>query len=380
MQFVEPGGSSKKFTYNFDDKTGKTSGEFDLIFESKNSPDGVIQFSPYFNLEFEYTDGQGNNGFAGSCSFDLFLTWEKPGYKYFEKPKRLRKTAKLKCSENSNKKNILESLLYIGCKQASTLGKQKNTQEANEEEILDAIFKEFADCKVNRRRNQFPNNMGYWRGHSKLRSSRKFGAERGLRFLLYYGEARCGEWTTFFLHLALCQGIELKQFVILSGNNPVFDPTKYNNTIFLVKNWKVQDPKPPLPKTSVNAQGNNNPMRFFWDHVFIMFTKGSSLKFYDPSYGLISSNLFSNESVLLNEYTTIALDGVLYVKEDSTTGLKFKEDKHVKDYIDPAKGKASSDKYKYKTVAKNMEECLEILIIDHENNLQKQIVKKKETL
>ncbi len=171
-----------KFSYDFDAQVGKAGGEFDLTFESKNIPDGFIQFSPYFTLTFEYSDGAGNSGIAGTCAFDLFLTWETPKYRLFEVSNL---TMQLKCNENGNKRNILESLLYIGCKQADRLGKQKVEREENEEHILDNIFNEFTNCRVNRRRNQLANYMGYWRGHSKALSSQEFSDLRSLRFLLH---------------------------------------------------------------------------------------------------------------------------------------------------------------------------------------------------
>jgi len=112
--------------------------------------------------------------------------------------------------------------------------------------------------------------LGYWRNTSSLTGH----FTRGLRTLLRDGEARCGEFTSFFIHIALTQGIKTDQFAFTSavgaGLVPVTIPTKFINSIFLVKTWTIKDPSAPIENAPIGnkAQGNAKPMHFFLGSCF----------------------------------------------------------------------------------------------------------------
>ena len=57
------------------------------------------------------------------------------------------------------------------------------------------------------------------------------------------------------------------------------------------------------------------------------------IKFYDPSYGIESSSVITQVRDLLNEYAKVALEGVLYAKDDSN-GQLFIDHYHSKGIVD----------------------------------------------
>jgi hypothetical protein len=305
---------------------------------------------------------------AGSCISTFYLTWKEPLYDSFDKLRiaNERESMLIKATFNTGKKNIQESLLWIGCKQAKNLGNSVQNREDNSEQILDGIFKVFEPLKMIRAREGTPylnkdlstDGLGYWRNTSSLTG--RF--TRGLRTLLRDGEARCGEFTSFFIHIALSQGIEVDQFAFTSavgaGLVPVPNPVKFINSIFLVKTWTIKDPGAPIENapTGNKAQGNAKPMHFFWDHVFATFSKGTTKKYYDPSYG-IKGSAYYLDSKLLNVYASTALTGVVFAKND-VSGEPFLDVRHSGIYLNIQNASGGNVPFLYKTKTIDMEKYL----------------------
>ncbi|ADV50559.1 hypothetical protein Celal_3293 [Cellulophaga algicola DSM 14237] len=359
--------TDKDSKYTFGIEKGKTSGEFEVSFKSDNKPyEDTVQHIPNFELIFEYSEDGRAWTKAGSCINTLYLTWKEPKYSSYRIESSQKETLKIKASFNS-KENIQETLLSIGCKQAKGLGNATKKTEDNAEQILDAIFKEFEPLKITRTRegtayldkDLSSEGLGYWRKASSLTGS----FTRGLRTLLRDGEARCGEFTSFFIHIALSQGIEANKFAFTSavgaGLIPALIPPKYINSIFLVKTWTIKDPKAPIenPPTGNKAQGNDKPMHFFWDHVFATFDKGTEQKYYDPSYGAKGSKFFTKPKELLNTYSSNSLTGVLFAKED-IMGEPFFDARHSGAYLDLQTAGGGKIPFLYKTISLDMEKYL----------------------
>lgn len=139
--------------------------------------------------------------------------------------------------------------------------------------------------------------MGYWRGHSVLYATTLFANQRSLRFLLKYGEARCGEWSELFLHLLLAQGIEVdlnndtcaiacettKQNIIKRYD---IDFYPYKSDILKYRQYGLPEEftvaKATFVKNKQNfneyikeggsaAQGNKNAQSSFGDHIWVYF-------------------------------------------------------------------------------------------------------------
>ena len=354
---------------------GKMNGEFEVIFKSNNKPyENTVQYIPNFELIFEYSDDGNNWTKAGSCINTLYITWKEPLFGSFKIPRIPNESTDMQIMAkfNSSKKNIQETLLCIGCKQAKTLGNSGKTTEDNAEQILDAIFKEFQPLKITRTREGTPflnkdltsKGLGYWRNNSSLTGT----FVRGLRTLLRDGEARCGEFTLFFIYICLSQGIETNQFAFTSAVGasliPPLIPAKYINSIFLVKTWTINDPKAPsenLP-TGNKAQGNDKPMHFFWDHVFATFDKGAEKKYYDPSYGTKGGRFFSTPKELLKTYSANSLSGVLFAKK-STLGESFLDVRHSGKYLDIQTGAVGLTPFLYTTKIVDMDKYLVVMLI-----------------
>ncbi|MFV0505412.1 MAG: hypothetical protein ACK5L5_01685 [Bacteroidales bacterium] len=343
----------KNEKYNFEINEGKTEGEFEITFQSSNIPyEDTIKYFPNFELIFEYSEDGKSWINAGSCRNTLYLTWRDPLFSKFDSIMDS-EHLNMQIKNSFNKRlHILESLLWIGCKQGSVLYSSDKTKEVTKDEkgkedekeqILDGMFKEFEPLKVFRAREftdfldvELSEGLGYWRNNSAL-----YGGhfDRGLRGLLRNGDSRCGEFASFFIHIALTQGIEIDMFSFTSaiggGHIHSVNRREYYNSIFLVAPWTIKDPAPPIEEVidGNKAQGNKNPMHFFWDHVFVVFKNGDEKKYYDPSYGIKSSVFFKKDNELLRSYAKSALSGVLFCKIDDT-GMPFFDAKHSKTYID----------------------------------------------
>jgi hypothetical protein len=318
--------------YTFDKQTGATSGSFSLTFTATNQPyANTIDYISSFNLSFTYSiDGEASWLDAGTSSNELYITWKAFNLSSLYEDDVETATMRLQSTKTGSKKYILESLLHIGCLNA--IGKGKS-----EEEILDAIFTIFETCNVKRKNETFTTDgMGYWRG---LSDGTKPMAFRGVRFLLKFGEARCGEFTGFFSHLAFTQGITNMNEVPVATNSMKGAYTAYTGlhkaslgkldaalsgggyspTLLLVKNCSMQPQldafkKPTLVLENFNrsqAQGNSDAVNIFWDHVFSRHD--GTMRYYDASYGKAKSVFPDKATSNLDNYCNKMLDGVLFL-------------------------------------------------------------------
>jgi hypothetical protein len=351
--------------------------ELTVIFSATNNPyKDTIQYFEKFELFFEYSfDGKTWIPLR-EVYFRLYLTWKEPLWTNFSKndtasivdfPKvTMQIKHRFVAGGLTDKPAIFETFLWLGCFYAKGVWNNSNITK-NHENILDAIFAAFEKRKVTRKNEikWISEGLGYWRGKSRYPTSgtteldiyRNLSPNRNaLRFLLLHGEARCGEWDEFFRHVAMCQHIILKSYVILS-QEAVYKSKSYSNSqYFLVKStsgWNIIDPKAPTEKPPVStvipdgykAQGNFTPMHYFKDHVFTIFVKSNgSMKYYDPSYGIKSSSFYSDKIELLKDYTRKALQGIVYFKPFPATmtdhldyhfihDLHFKHDLHEQPFL-----------------------------------------------
>lgn len=337
---------ANKYVFQSVPITKQTKGqEFVVKFVSDNAPyANTVEYFSNFALTFECSiDGKSWIS-CGNSQFCLYVTWKEPLWGSFESNPIESYSMKI-TNTATNKKNISETQLWIGCQNGKGKGK-------NEEEIADYIFEAFKAPRllVTRRRetegllskNLKTVGLGYWRGASRYPAppsvqTSDFGANRSTKYLLSNGEARCGEWDSFLQHILLCHGI-------ISGSLPFESKGGgINSEIFLVKStsgWDLRDPKAPkerLPHGN-KAQGNTAPMHFFWDHVFTILKTPTGFKYYDASYGVKSSSKFSDAKSLLKIYSSLGLNGVVYLKSFiGTTAVEpehhFKFDLHVKQDI-----------------------------------------------
>ena len=293
--------------------------EFTVIFISKNTPfKNSIQYIENFVLTVECSWDDGKTWHkVGSSQNTLYITWRKPLWDRFKKEllETEQTATQVKNMSNNAKPCILETLLYLGCKQAHSMQLGKESSSKFEETVAIQIFKAFEGLEVKRAREDTPYRtpltngcMGYWRGHSVLYATTLFANQRSLRFLLKYGEARCGEWSELFLHLLLAQGIEVdlnndtcaiacettKQNIIKHYGVDLYP---YKSDILKYRQYGLPEEftvtKATFVKNKQNfseyikegesaAQGNKNAQSSFGDHIWVYFR---NKLFFDPSYG-----------------------------------------------------------------------------------------------
>mgnify|MGYP000857847562 FL=1 len=278
--------------------------EFTVTFTSNNTPfKNSIQYIEDFVLTVECSWDDGKTWHkVGSSQNTLYITWRKPLWDRFRKLNSEWTSTQVKNMSDNAKPCILETLLYLGCKQAHRMQLGKEYSSEFEEAVTIQIFKAFEGLEVKRAREDTPYRtsltngcMGYWRGHSAIPQSKIFEVNRSLRFLLKYGEACCGEWTELFLHLLLAQGIEVDldndtcaictEYAIVEWGYPYIgriQPYNYNlkSYRFSVKD-AIYQKDGNITGTS-HAQGNENAQRYFSDHIWVHFR---NRLFFDPSYG-----------------------------------------------------------------------------------------------
>jgi hypothetical protein len=392
--------------YTFGIEKGKTQGEFTVKFKSNNIPfKNTVQYIKNFELLFEYSEDGTNWIKAGSSKNELYITWKQPDYRKFQKTRSLDATMQIKCKANRNKENILESLLWWGCHQATGLGNQLKNSADNEEHIIDAFFKTIATRRVTRKRegtsylvkDWSKDGLGYWRNSSSTKGT----FARGIRNLIKEGEARCGEWSDLMAHLCLVQGIINHDTVAIATHDmavafnlpsgtvnayskthtvqetrgymrtvwkipekhvyieqPKYHPKQaslidtslasngFKKELLLVKNCNITAyPGGALPNSIFNdkkslAQGNDDPINIFWDHVW--FRHKSTMRFYDASYG---QSFASKNDSTLSSYCNRMLDG-LYFKKHLAKGKNL--------YIRHRKSYLYAD-HDYKVIKKNMQ-------------------------
>lgn len=356
---------ANKYTFQSVSITKKTKGqEFVVKFTSDNAPyANTVEYFSNFALTFECSlDGKSWVS-CGNPQFCLYITYGEPGYNdlssstdSFGYEYRAEDGNKKITNTANNKLSILETFLYLGCK----FGKGSK----NADEIVNKIFNHFKSLNVERARKK--GAMGYWRNTSSLHLFKM--NFRGVRYLLQNGEARCGEWSSFFQDICKIQSKKLfpfgkfENFAIVA--NGKVDSKGYVNTLFLVKEWMIKDPVAPVDLKQRAQDLKNIPMNLFWDHVFTKYGN----KYYDPSYGLTSNIAFADNELLLKDYTGKALSGVVYINQNSSNpiidAIIYKPKSGM--YIDPISGDLSTIKkknnYKYKTTTTDMQQELRKII------------------
>ena len=376
--------------YIFPEKphTKKKKGEeFSVTFVSNSPAYGTVQYLDTFELIFDYSFDNTIWLPLGCARFCLYLTLNNPSY----------------VSPLPNPSYINETLLWLTCDAAKGL--------SNKDNIVDTIFSKLKSLKVVRKRegdskylstNLKNKGLGYWRGNSNFNNNFKLTGRIGTIDLLLgkYGEARCGEWADFFIYLCNTQGInnlislpfyamgmfntyypivDLTAWGVNTSKSPhnssgtealiMSTPTgnldhaiEYDEEIssaFLVKSpadsWQLVDGQI-LKQLKAIAQGNDNPLHMFWDHVFAVRTG----RFYDPSYGVAGATSHGSKAQLMKEYARTCLAGVPMVAVPNPTsrikGEKYK-DKHTGKYVNFAiaytfesnKNKVPGFTYKYIT-------------------------------
>lgn len=356
-----------KYTFACDCQKGKAAGKFALTFEVSNTPyeDEVMYISELY-VSFCYQVKMDEWQPAGCSRNKLYMTWREPEY------------SNTKC----------ESLFYLSCKQGYKSRKRdaslSDDDWANSElkNIADSIFENFTSRKTQRVDETFADGMGYWRGISAV-NSKKEVYDESLACFIDLGEGTCGDWARLFLSLIQIHGFKkFNQFatyspsrVLAKGFNiytPAYsiarkpasnrvrsfkniairaknvfrkihaDDSKPENyvhynelvpSLFLIKNWYLDDyadknsKYPPKLDLPVKAQGNNNPVAVFWDHVFVIIRTEDGAYWYDPSYGIKSSQAFYDSRQLVADYTKKTMSGILAaaIPKNKSKGSKMEE-------------------------------------------------------
>jgi hypothetical protein len=168
--------------------------EFTVIFISKNTPfKNSIQYIENFVLTVECSWDDGKTWHkVGSSQNTLYITWRKPLWERFRKLNSEWTSTQVKNMSDNAKPCILETLLYLGCKQAHRMQLGKEYSSEFEEAVTIQIFKAFEGLEVKRAREDTPYRtsltngcMGYWRGHSAIPQSKIF--VKYLKSIVLYG-------------------------------------------------------------------------------------------------------------------------------------------------------------------------------------------------
>lgn len=344
--------------YEFEEPNKEVLGE-ELIttFTSSNTPfANTVKYFENFQLNFEYSFDEENWIPMGTIPLEVHIPWKNPDSTY----KDLEGSVKFSYND---KKVILETLIWLGCKYGNDVGNDSTLNaDGNEEQILDAVFTAFEDKKVYRRREtenridgtgylmrKFPiEGMGYWRGASSVNHSELatlFRSHRNLRFLLTYGEARCGEWTRFFQNIILCLGINIGSDSVAICTKQYSQGFKYFETspnfvldkkshTFAVKNAMLNDLNNPGSTTGNSpGQGNATAQPFFVDHVWFFYTK--KRRFFDASYGKSYNTADSNlTNYCADNISSIFLEELNVTTSPPTpTGVGRIETTNIHNYI-----------------------------------------------
>ncbi len=214
--------------------------------------------------------------------------------------------------------------LHIGCSNAN--GK------IIQSEIVESIYSEFTDQCVKKLGST--KCMSYWGGANIS----DFSAEcRGIKGLLAYEDAACGEWAEFLQFINFIQGITNLEVSIVKWKEDYILPTEYWDPLdddavdffgaeitkvtpytlddgfaamFYVKDWSITSSnlrdfqvEYEMPGTlvhtlangnvlyggditGVKGQGNSNPRSVFENHAIVKYTPALGFpSYYDPSYG-----------------------------------------------------------------------------------------------
>ena len=129
----------------------------------------------------------------------MYITWRKPLWDTFKKEllETEQTATQVKNTNNNAKLCILETLLYLGCKQAHSIQLGKESSSEFEEAVAIEIFKAFEGLEVKRAREDTPYRtpltngcMGYWRGISVADSGNPITNNTDPRSKMFYDEPK----------------------------------------------------------------------------------------------------------------------------------------------------------------------------------------------
>lgn len=194
--------------------------------------------------------------------------------------------------------------------------------------------------------------MGYWKGKSLELA---FLKDRSLGFLLGKGDARCGEWTSFFQNTLLAQGIDVKKENTIeirtfasddraakdyaqskkgkpgSYTSPckyraeTFDTEKKSHSFSVKPATYTYNEKSKIQLlTKSFGQGNadskltKTKVHLFEDHVWLYYKQAG--RFFDPSYG----KSFTFEESNLKTYCEKSMGNIAaYVGVEGEKGFRM---------------------------------------------------------
>jgi len=227
-----------------------------------------------------------------------------------------------------------ESLFNIACKAA-------NGTNGTDQQVVDAVFSEFADRLVYRvqRSSGEPQEEPMKYAHDASVPVTGTAAT-----IIALGKGRCGLWATLFKEVALIHGISTVDTVQLEaydssssntvkqqfltaylshfGTTPDFADKQYS--VLYIKHWNVSNAWNPASTVKLAAQGTNNPQPYFYDHALNQFGG----KIYDPSYGTKHDDLLKWEDAALdaigaeNVPLTPGVGGALWVLKANATSTR----------------------------------------------------------
>jgi hypothetical protein len=228
----------------------------------------------------------------------------------------------------------LESYFHIGTQAASGT--------SAEQDVIDAIWAEFADCEVY---NAHGERLAYYRDVLCAADCVYYSAST----LVYYTTSQCGGWADLMIQCLRTQGLGGALFVTIEPRGyPTLpldcDSPPYSAAGFLVKNYSFlpgfPTPCPAYPygfndpcdyydpwpqPTCIDAPGlpgqdNPNPASWFARHFIVKI----NLKYYDPSYG---AGPFTGTQEQANQaWEQGAIAGYFGVAQVSPTRLGVRKD------------------------------------------------------
>jgi hypothetical protein len=200
---------------------------------------------------------------------------------------------------------IYETLINLGVRNADGFGSAKTEQQ-----VVDAIYKEFTDQKVYRvvpgTANLQTDTMKYWANRN--------GAAVTTDGLLSSGDGQCGAWAKFFTDMLRAQGIGAEFTVILpkvAANATILASARsqFNTSektvtsvatalvndapsiVMFIKECNLADSWYPLPGVPIVGQGPLPSLPSFVDHAVVRYPVGTQNgHYYDPSYGSPSAS------------------------------------------------------------------------------------------
>jgi hypothetical protein len=219
-----------------------------------------------------------------------------------------------------------------------------STQAANgtstEQDVIDAIWAEFADREVYNAQGQ---RLGYYRGVLCASDCTYYSAPE----LVYYTTSQCGGWADLMIQCLRTQGLGGALFVTVEPRgSPTLplDCAGYPAAGFIVKNYNFFPHFPPpcltypymfndpcgyyspwpapncIDVPGLPGQDNPNPASWFARHFIVKI----NLKYYDPSYGAGPFTGTQQEANLTWETNGIA--GYFGVAQPSPTRLGVRQD------------------------------------------------------